>query len=325
MRPCSIVSSVSRASSRRCRPIRAPLAAATMADSLVDLGLQDALRYVHVNILPSIVLVTRDVAHVVVVAVACVLFASGPRLVLPVRPGRGVDLRQGLRGAAGVPARLRARRRPVRVREDARVRRPRQAPPQRRRGDARRGPRIHGAGSPPRPHAPRSSSDDVRSRRPWSHGSVRERRRHRRPRIPRGSATHPRRQSPASTPRGGPVPAGSPTACPRLDGERAPPASQVSASPRAPRRRPAPAAHPCRRAARRRRGVRGNPRRGGGGGRGSTRRTGGRRGSCACTRRRRATTRGAQHGRGTDFAATAASRRRSRPNQLILGDGGARE
>ena len=35
-----------------------------MADSLVDLGLQDALRYVHVNILPSIVLVTRDVAHV---------------------------------------------------------------------------------------------------------------------------------------------------------------------------------------------------------------------------------------------------------------------
>ena len=56
-------------------PIRAPLAAATMADSLVDLGLQDALRYVHVNILPSIVLVTRDVAHVVVVAVACVLFA----------------------------------------------------------------------------------------------------------------------------------------------------------------------------------------------------------------------------------------------------------
>ena len=46
-----------------------------MADSLVDLGLQDALRYVHVNILPSIVLVTRDVAHVVVVAVACVLFA----------------------------------------------------------------------------------------------------------------------------------------------------------------------------------------------------------------------------------------------------------
>ena len=46
-----------------------------MGDALVDLGIQDALRYVHVNILPSVVLVCRDVTHIAVVAVSCVFFA----------------------------------------------------------------------------------------------------------------------------------------------------------------------------------------------------------------------------------------------------------
>ena len=46
-----------------------------MSDALVDLGIQDALRYVHVNILPSVVLVCRDVAHIVVITVSCVFFA----------------------------------------------------------------------------------------------------------------------------------------------------------------------------------------------------------------------------------------------------------
>ena len=46
-----------------------------MSDALVDLGIQDALRYVHVNILPSVVLVCRDVTHIAVVAVSCVFFA----------------------------------------------------------------------------------------------------------------------------------------------------------------------------------------------------------------------------------------------------------
>ena len=46
-----------------------------MGDALVDLGIQDALRYVHVNILPSVVLVCRDVTHIAVIAVSCVFFA----------------------------------------------------------------------------------------------------------------------------------------------------------------------------------------------------------------------------------------------------------
>ena len=46
-----------------------------MADSLVNLGLQDGIQYVHVNILPALVLVARDVAHIVVIAVTCVSFA----------------------------------------------------------------------------------------------------------------------------------------------------------------------------------------------------------------------------------------------------------
>ena len=46
-----------------------------MSDALVDLGIQDALRYVHVNILPSVVLVCRDVAHIAVISVSCVFFA----------------------------------------------------------------------------------------------------------------------------------------------------------------------------------------------------------------------------------------------------------
>ena len=46
-----------------------------MSDALVDLGIQDALRYVHVNILPSVVLVCRDVAHIAVITVSCVFFA----------------------------------------------------------------------------------------------------------------------------------------------------------------------------------------------------------------------------------------------------------
>ena len=43
-----------------------------MADSLVDLGLQDALKYVHVNILPSIVLLVRDCSMVLVISATCV-------------------------------------------------------------------------------------------------------------------------------------------------------------------------------------------------------------------------------------------------------------
>jgi hypothetical protein len=46
-----------------------------MSDALVDLGIQDALRYVHANLLPSVVLVVRDVAHTVVGAVSCIFFA----------------------------------------------------------------------------------------------------------------------------------------------------------------------------------------------------------------------------------------------------------
>ena len=43
-----------------------------MADSLVDLGIQDALRYVHVNILPSVVLLVRDISMIVVTSLTCV-------------------------------------------------------------------------------------------------------------------------------------------------------------------------------------------------------------------------------------------------------------
>lgn len=52
-----------------------PCRAVVMADSLVNLGLQDGLQYVHVNILPALVLVVRDVAHIAVIAVTCVSFA----------------------------------------------------------------------------------------------------------------------------------------------------------------------------------------------------------------------------------------------------------
>ena len=47
-----------------------------MADSLVDLGLQDALRYIHVNLLPSVVLLVRDVGMLAVTAMTCVRGAS---------------------------------------------------------------------------------------------------------------------------------------------------------------------------------------------------------------------------------------------------------
>jgi hypothetical protein len=47
-----------------------------MADSLVDLGLQDALRYIHVNLLPSVVLLVRDVSMLAVTAMTCVRGAS---------------------------------------------------------------------------------------------------------------------------------------------------------------------------------------------------------------------------------------------------------
>lgn len=47
-----------------------------MADSLVDLGLQDALRYIHVNLLPSVVLLVRDVSMLAVTAMTCVRCAS---------------------------------------------------------------------------------------------------------------------------------------------------------------------------------------------------------------------------------------------------------
>lgn len=43
-----------------------------MADSLVDLGIQDALRYVHVNILPSVVLLVRDISMIAVTSLTCV-------------------------------------------------------------------------------------------------------------------------------------------------------------------------------------------------------------------------------------------------------------
>ena len=46
-----------------------------MADSLVDLGIQDALRYVNVDIIPSIVTVARDVMMILVTSLTCV---SGP-------------------------------------------------------------------------------------------------------------------------------------------------------------------------------------------------------------------------------------------------------
>ena len=45
------------------------------ANAIVDFGIQDALRYVHVNLMPSVVLVVRDVAHIVVIAVSCIFFA----------------------------------------------------------------------------------------------------------------------------------------------------------------------------------------------------------------------------------------------------------
>ena len=47
----------------------------SMADSLVDLGIQDALRYVNVDIIPSIVTVARDVMMILVTSLTCV---SGP-------------------------------------------------------------------------------------------------------------------------------------------------------------------------------------------------------------------------------------------------------
>lgn len=43
-----------------------------MADSLVDLGIQDALRYVHVNIIPSVVLLVRDISMITVTSLTCV-------------------------------------------------------------------------------------------------------------------------------------------------------------------------------------------------------------------------------------------------------------
>ena len=52
-----------------------PRPTTTMADSLVDLGIQDALRYVNVDIIPSIVTVARDVMMILVMGLTCV---SGP-------------------------------------------------------------------------------------------------------------------------------------------------------------------------------------------------------------------------------------------------------
>jgi len=52
-----------------------PRPTTTMADSLVDLGIQDALRYVNVDIIPSIVTVARDVMMILVTSLTCV---SGP-------------------------------------------------------------------------------------------------------------------------------------------------------------------------------------------------------------------------------------------------------
>mmetsp|Transcript_5197 Transcript_5197/g.13206 ORF Transcript_5197/g.13206 Transcript_5197/m.13206 type:complete len:165 (+) Transcript_5197:518-1012(+) len=47
-----------------------------MADSLLgDLGLQDALKYVHVNIFPSVVLLVRDCSMVLVTSATCIFFA----------------------------------------------------------------------------------------------------------------------------------------------------------------------------------------------------------------------------------------------------------
>tara|TARA_B100000768_G_C11006774_1_gene260276 strand:+ start:106 stop:252 length:147 start_codon:yes stop_codon:yes gene_type:complete len=43
-----------------------------MADSLVDLGIQDALRYVNLDIIPSVVTVVRDVMMILVTSLTCV-------------------------------------------------------------------------------------------------------------------------------------------------------------------------------------------------------------------------------------------------------------
>jgi len=57
---------------------------ATMADSLLgDLGLQDALKYVHVNIFPSVVLLVRDCSMVLVTSATCV---SAPPSIAPRKP-----------------------------------------------------------------------------------------------------------------------------------------------------------------------------------------------------------------------------------------------
>lgn len=57
----------------------------TMADSLVDLGIQDALRYVNLDIIPSVVTVVRDVMMILVTSLTCV--SATPQTEFPtIRP-----------------------------------------------------------------------------------------------------------------------------------------------------------------------------------------------------------------------------------------------
>jgi len=56
-----------------------------MADSLVDLGIQDALRYVNLDIIPSVVTVVRDVMMILVTSLTCV--SATPQTEFPtIRP-----------------------------------------------------------------------------------------------------------------------------------------------------------------------------------------------------------------------------------------------
>ena len=55
-----------------------------MADSLVDLGIQDALRYVNLDIIPSVVTVVRDVMMILVTSLTCV--SATPQEFPTIRP-----------------------------------------------------------------------------------------------------------------------------------------------------------------------------------------------------------------------------------------------
>ena len=312
MRPCSIVSSVSRASSRRCRPIRAPLAAATMADSLVDLGLQDALRYVHVNILPSIVLVTRDVAHVVVVAVACVLFAWDLASSSPSVLGAAWIFAKAFAALLAfqlVFARVVDPFVYAKTREYVDL-------GKRRHINADAGTRAAAGGfagslfSPPR-RAPGSRptttlEDPLAAKR-----------------AARSAAAIAAHGTPAGTPAripGGGVPGLDPAAADRSPGSPtafAPPAflppARGAAPASAPRRRPAPAASPWARCATARGCAWKSAAAAAAAAGAATGRTGGRRGSCACTRTRRTRRRARWarcSGAGTRLSPPAARRRR---------------